>query len=259
MLDKECIAESFSTAAIRYDAHATIQRHVARQLVQRILLRWPRLYHILEIGCGTGSLTEHLLHAYPEANLLATDIAPAMIEACQKRLGTRAQYAIHDGEFQREWPGFDLTASSLAFQWFTHQEAALQHLANQTPRLAISTLLDGTFLEWKAVHSRLGLADGVRNFIQEETLREVTSQIGASCEIEVVQEEYPDALQFVRALKAIGAATPRIGHHPVPLRRILREFPDGITITYRVAYILTERWSLITVMGDFQNCIYRCR
>lgn len=249
MSDKQRIARTFAAAASDYDAHAVVQRHAAQQLALRAQAQWPQLptaARMLEIGCGTGNLSALLLQTYPDAELLATDLAPAMVDACRQRLGAevapsaqRVRFAVADGE-QLDGHAADLVASSLVFQWFADPAAALQRLAVQTPRLAVATLLDGTFAEWRAAHAAAGVDDGVRSFMTEGALRALCAQTGARVEVETVHEYHPDVLQFVRALKAIGAGTARPGHRPAPLQRVLRAFPHGIAVSYRVAYVLAE-------------------
>lgn len=272
MSDKQRIARTFAAAASDYDAHAVVQRHAAQQLALRAQAQWPQLpaaARMLEIGCGTGNLSTLLLQTYPHAELLATDLAPTMVEACRQRLGAdapqvtealqpfpplqpmqatpptpRVRFAVADGE-HIDAHAADLVASSLVFQWFADPAAALRRLALQTPRLAVATLLDGTFAEWRAAHTAAGVDDGVRSFMTEETLRALCAQLGASVVVETVHEYHPDVLQFVRALKAIGAGTARPGHRPAPLQRVLRAFPHGIAVSYRVAYVLAENTSLL--------------
>ena len=260
MSDKQRIARTFAAAASDYDAHAVVQRHAAQQLALRAQAQWPQLpaaARMLEIGCGTGNLSTLLLQTYPHAELLATDLAPTMVEACRQRLGAeemqplqadpapqRVRFAVADGE-QLDAHAADLVASSLVFQWFADPATALQRLAAQTPRLAVATLLDGTFAEWRAAHTAAGVDDGVRSFMTEDALRALCAQTGARVEVETVHEYHPDVLQFVRALKAIGAGTARPGHRPAPLQRVLRAFPHGIAVSYRVAYVLAENTSLL--------------
>ena len=260
MSDKQRIAATFAAAAPDYDAHAVVQRHAAQQLALRAKAQWPSLQppsqslthapQVVEIGCGTGNLTAALWQAYPHAALLATDMAPAMVQACRQRMAAlesgaeHMRFAVADGE-HLDCSAADLVASSLVFQWFADQSAALERLAAQVPRLAVATVLDGTFGEWKAAHATLGVEDGVREFMTEDALRALCARIGARCEVETVHEHYPDVLQFVRSLKAIGAGTARPGHRPAPLRRVLRAFPNGISARYRIAYVLAENTSLL--------------
>ncbi|MDE2076978.1 MAG: methyltransferase domain-containing protein [Burkholderiales bacterium] len=236
-MDKHRVEQSFDDAASAYDRHAVIQRVAARHLADRIQTRWPHLNRIVEIGCGTGNLTQWLAPAYPVADYLATDLAPGMLEACARRMGSRLRYAQVDGE-QAECTGHDLVASSLAFQWFDDPVGAIRRLHAQHVRLGIATLVEGTFVEWKAAHARLGLDDGVLPFSSEADFQKLAQDLGATVDFETIQEPYPQAMDFVRAIKAIGAGTPRPGHRPAPLGKVLRQFPEGITVSYRVAYLL---------------------
>lgn len=76
---------------------------------------------ILEIGCGTGQLTERLavLTAGLGARLTAIDIGPAMIDAARRRVGNSAvSFQVTSFEdFQAADASFDLVISSAAFHW----------------------------------------------------------------------------------------------------------------------------------------------
>ena len=55
------------------------------------------------------------------------------------------------------------------------------------------------------------------------------------------EQRHESAADFMRALRAIGAGTPREGHHPIPpgaMRRIARRFEaSGAVAAYEVALI----------------------
>lgn len=236
-MQKELIRLSFTHAASQYDCFDRVQRRVATQLATRMVARWPSLSKILEIGCGTGNLTEQLAQAYPRAQLVASDLSADMLEACEHRVGARARYQHLDGETAAV-EGFELIASSLAFQWFADQPRAIKGLAQTGTRLAIATLVEGTFAEWKEAHARLGLEDGLLSFMPRPLLCELSAQLGAHCVIETIADPHRDGLSFVRTLKGLGAATPRVGHQPVSLRRVLHQFREGLVANYCVAYLL---------------------
>ena len=145
-MDKHRIQHSFAQAASAYDQHARMQREAAAALALRMQRQWPEAHRILEIGCGTGNLTRHLLATYPQAQLLATDLAPSMVATCQTLLPPadrpRVQFEAADGE-QLDATGFDLVASSLVFQWFEDTPATLRRLHAQGARVAVATLVDG--------------------------------------------------------------------------------------------------------------------
>ena len=143
----------------RPSARARLAEDIAR-------LDLPPRPRILEIGCGTGLLTRELARRLGPADWMLTDISPAMLEIA--RLGPAPQgsvrYAALDGEHPDALPGgYDLICSSLAVQWFGDLNAGLGRLAALLApggHLAIATLAEDTFAEWRAAHARAGLDAG---------------------------------------------------------------------------------------------------
>ena len=93
------IAKSFSHAAETYDHWARPQRIMAKTLMACLpetLGEGP----ILDVGCGTGLLTEYLLQKYSDRSLLGIDIAPGMIAHCETHFtgNPNAGFAVADGE-----------------------------------------------------------------------------------------------------------------------------------------------------------------
>jgi SAM-dependent methyltransferase len=70
----------------RYDRHlgSAVFRPFARDLARRAALLGPT--HVLEIAAGTGIVTAELLAASPGAQVTATDLNPAMVEAGARRV-----------------------------------------------------------------------------------------------------------------------------------------------------------------------------
>ncbi len=239
---KAAVAAAFSAAAETYDAAAGLQRGVAGELAARIArlpLKQPR---VLEIGCGTGFLSEALLGLNPREVLL-TDIAPAMIDRCRKTLPADAQvrFAVLDGEHPEDAGGdFDLICSSMTFQWFADLEGTLARLCGQLApggALAFATLAEGSFPEWRAAHDDLGLAAATRSYPSAAELRSMLP--GLSVEEEHLTRRYANGHAFVAHLKKIGAHLPEAGRRPLgagALRSVLRQFARGIDVTYHVAY-----------------------
>jgi ubiquinone/menaquinone biosynthesis C-methylase UbiE len=72
---------------------------------------------ILEVGCGTGQLTERLAHS--GFHLTAIDVGPSMIAAARRRLdGSAVSFQV--GAFEdvaAAGASFDLIVSGTAFHW----------------------------------------------------------------------------------------------------------------------------------------------
>ena len=239
------VATRFAAAADNYDAHSPVQRHAAARLAGRIAAAAPPHARVLELGCGTGHLTAQLVARLPSARILATDIAPAMVAACRKRL-PQIDHAVMDGTRPAVAGSFDVICASLAAQWFPDLPAALARLAGLLAPgglLAFSLLGGETFAEWRAAHARLGLRDGVQRFPDARSCRAAFPADGL---LHWEEERHIDrpasALEFLRALRGLGADQAAAGHRPLSaaqLRRVLRAIDAGAAgaaATYEIFY-----------------------
>lgn len=239
------VAHAFDRAA-DYDRHAGLQREVAERLAERIAaLPLPLAPRVLEIGCGTGFLGAALIARLPaDTRWTMTDIAPAMLERARARFAGRPgiTFALMDGEApDREGP-FDLICSSLAFQWFADLPRAISRLAALLApggRLAFTTLAAGSFAEWRTAHG--DLPAGTADYPDAEALRTA----GLDVTIEAVPVRHASAAAFLRALKGVGAGTPRAGHRPLgpsALRATMACFEAaGAVTTYQIATCIAEK------------------
>ena len=81
---------------------------------------------VLEVGCGTGQLTEQL--ARSASRLTAIDIGPSMIAAARRRL-TGAEVSFQVTSFEglaAVDASFDLVISSAAFHWIDPEVAGIR-------------------------------------------------------------------------------------------------------------------------------------
>lgn len=248
---KARIAARFDGAAARYDTHSPLQREAALRLAQRVLaLAGPTPHRVLEIGCGTGHLTRALCERIGGEWTLS-DIAPAMVRSCANTLAAPRHHVVMDAERPAFAAGsFDLIVSSLTAQWFVDLPAALAALcALLAPggRLAIATLGDGTFAEWRRAHAALGLQAATHAYPQANELAQAfPAFMRTAVEEENLRVPLGSPLDFARGLRAIGADTPRPGTQPLnagQLRRVLQRLAadaaDGIT--YRLLYAIAQR------------------
>ena len=232
------IAHAFHRAG-DYDRHAAVQREVAQRLALRIrALDLPADARILEIGCGTGFLGEGLIGHLPFGDYEMTDIAPGMLDRARRRF--EGQHHVHfsvvDGADPHLEGPFDLICSSLAMQWMPDLGAAVSRLRSLlAPKgmLAFTTLSAGSFAEWRAAY---GAAEpGTPDYPSAGDL----SALGLAVTTETFEHRYDHARDFLRALKAIGAGTPRRGYHPLPpagLRQVMARFEAaGARARYVVA------------------------
>lgn len=234
MTRKQQVEAAFSAAAASYEGAAEAQEKAAEQVVRvvhsAILPEHPR---VLEVGCGTGILTRRLLPAIG-GDWLVTDISPAMVKTAKAMGG--ATFRVMDAEAPDCQGPFDLIVSNLAAQWFADLPGTLAKLAGLLApggRMVISTLGAGTFVEWRAAHERLGLDCGIPTYPRPAEVQAMLP--GAHILALPFTVSYDDSRSFVRALKAIGAGTPRPGHRPLSpaqMRKVLGSMRSPTDVTY---------------------------
>lgn len=228
-----------------YDGQARVQRDIAQQLAARIAeLDLPSSPRVLEIGCGTGFLTQALSEIGLGGDWLITDIAPEMVERCRTRMENQPHqgqlsFAVLDGEHDTPvCQSFDLICSSLAVQWFDDTPAALTRMAEWLApggHVMVTTLGPDSFAQWRTAHVDEGVTPGTPHFASIDRFAALNP---TSLLVDDHIEHHPDARSFIRSVKAIGAGTSRPDHRPlspVQMRRVMDQFTKmGCAVTYQV-------------------------
>lgn len=228
------IVASFGARAGSYELHAGLQKGVAARLARLLPAHdHPR---VLELGCGTGLFSRHLIERYPEGRLVLTDASPAMLAECRRNLadasGPRIDFEIVDASRPEGQGPFDLIATSMTLHWLPEQRASLERLRRllgPSGVLLYAALGPQSFAEWRAVLDQLGLPSG-------------TARIESLPGVAFAEHVAPDqtALAFLRRMKSVGGLTPREGYRPLSpgaLRRAIRAADaGGRPITWHIVY-----------------------
>lgn len=85
MAFKTEIFKAFGRQAGEYEKAAVIQREIANRLFERLIYLKMQPRVVLDLGCGTGYLTEQLKTFYPDALVIGLDHVALMLnQACLK-------------------------------------------------------------------------------------------------------------------------------------------------------------------------------
>jgi malonyl-CoA O-methyltransferase len=229
------IAARFDARAGSYELHAGLQRAVADKLARLLPpLDAPR---VLELGCGTGLFSRHLIDRYPTGSFVLTDVAPAMIAECRRNVaGLSSAYIsfeVMDAGEAGGHAGLDLIVSSMTLHWLADPAGSVERLRRFLAPggvMLYATLGPDSFAEWRAVLASEGLPSG---------LADIASLPGIVAEERVVPDT--DTLSFLRRMKAVGGLTPREGYAPLSagaLRRAIHatDAKFGGRITWHIVY-----------------------
>lgn len=235
--------------AHHYHQQAQVQRQVAETLATRLPPPpFPSQPKVLEVGCGTGFLSQHLLQRWPQGTFLLSDISWPMVQRCRANLGRASHpvyHAVLDGEHPALATRFDLIAASMVFQWFAHpieNLSALHDRLHPGGCLVFATLGPQTFREWRTACTTVDVSHGLPTYPSAATWTEGWPAQGTpQMHEQHITVQHPSSLDFLRSLKRIGANRPTPGYRPQPagiLRSVLRRLDqhNGFAITYHILY-----------------------
>lgn len=234
MINKQLLRKRFSKHAKTYDEYAHVQKTMAKQLITSLPQHLvEQQIHILEIGCGSGYLTQLLCKAFPEARILAIDLAPGMIDVARERIQEeRVTFLCGDIEEIVLHESYDLIVSNATFQWLNHPQRVIQQLFTLLKpggRLVFSTFGTKTFQELHAAYKhakeklelQLSSSPG-QSFYSLEELYTLCKQVlnsSKSCSFEIFGieqlelEYFPTTRAFFNSIQKIGASNSNQEHY----------------------------------------------
>ena len=108
---------AFSKRATTYDTHSFIQKEVNNRLLSRLDLIKHDKSNVLEIGSGTGKLSQDLQQKYPHINIISMDLSYEM-SLVHKKKNDNAKCVVGNAEnLPFQLSTFDTLLSSLTLHW----------------------------------------------------------------------------------------------------------------------------------------------
>lgn len=221
--DKDKVAQSFAAAALQYDDVAVLQRQTADELLDRLSLMKIQPQKILDLGAGTGRNLALLHQRYPDAQLIAMDIAPGMLKQAQKRFR-------HDLGFKRWLPknkalqaitgdaeelpladnSVDLVFANLALQWCDPKQSfkEIQRVLKADGLLMFTSLGPDTLTELRQAWAAVDDYPHVNVFYDMHDVGDAMTASGLTdcvLDVEPYTLTYKTAMSMMRDLKILGA------------------------------------------------------
>jgi trans-aconitate 2-methyltransferase len=111
-----------------YDETSAPQQAWATEVLARLEGITPHAT-VLDVGCGTGRVTEALLALVPQGRVLAIDASPEMVALARKRLGDRADVWCQDALGLDLHAPVDAIVSTATLHWVTDHDCLWKRLA----------------------------------------------------------------------------------------------------------------------------------
>lgn len=212
---------------------------------------------ILEIGCGTGLLTQLVADRFPDARIDAIDIAKDMVERSRHRFRGNRRVTCQEADaltFKPTGP-VHLVVSSSTLHWISPIDGLFRNIAGiltDNGHLVFSVMLQGTLIELHETRRRVARGKPVLatlpNSVRILKACKAAGLVVTDSHEEAVQVDYPSATDLLYALHDLGVTGGSISSSGAPLTRkelatLLADYAasypagnDGVYATYRVLY-----------------------
>ncbi|MDP8266507.1 MAG: methyltransferase domain-containing protein [Candidatus Aceula meridiana] len=196
---------SFSKAALSYEEFSDIQKKVGLTLLENLPTN-IKGGRILDVGMGTGWLTEKVAERFPDADIFGVDFAEGMVQSARKKnIDFVIQADARALPFQKE--SFDLIVSNCAYQWVEDLKKTFtlnREILRSHGYFCFTCFGESTLKElWESL--------GTVNRLHCPTEKDIRDALrtGGFYSFEVssvmMRQEFGDMFDLVRWLKRIGA------------------------------------------------------
>lgn len=222
ILDKKQLRTAFERAASGYDQAAVLQREISNRMLSRLEYIKYRPEVILDAGSGTGYGSQQLAKRYPSSQLIAIDIAYAMLLQArpnsawwQRILPLQQQHSHYVCADIEQFPikndSVGLIWSNLALQWcndLNRTFAEMHRILRTDGLLMFSTFGPDTLKELRQSFAKTDSYRHVNRFVDMHDIGDLLVNNRFSTpvmDMEYITLTYDEVISVMRDLKAIGA------------------------------------------------------
>ncbi len=216
-LDKSKVRKSFDRAAKTYDAAAVLQQEVASRLLERLDYIRIQPNYVLDLGCGTGTITADMLKRYSKAQIISLDLAFNMLKKTQqhgKGWFNKKPYCVcADAEIlPLKDDSIDLLVSNLMLQWTDDLETVFngfKRIISPKGLLMFTTFGPDTLKEIRESWAKVDKMPHTSQFTDMHDIGDALLKAGFSdpvMDMEMMTMTYDSVLDVLRDIKNMGAS-----------------------------------------------------
>lgn len=230
------IERSFSGAVDYYHEHSKIQKEAAQRLANALE---PWLYSIpegelLEVGCGTGFFTDHLVRMFPKRDITITDLSQEMVDFSKERFSDVGQLSfevLNAENADLEEDKYGLIVGNYVAQWFKQPALTLEKLSKSLKYGGLMLLAfpgNDSYPEWRKYCLDLGIPFTANKFpdIEQLVIHLSMGPVQVDFYEDQTYESYDDVYSFFRHLKNSGTSANL----------------EGKSLSYNQLKLLNDHW-----------------
>jgi malonyl-CoA O-methyltransferase len=215
-IDRRAVVRAFNRAAPDYETAARLERQVRADLIDRLQFFPLKPAQVLDLGAASCESTRQLYQRFPRAQVLAIDIAEAMLRAAP-----RARWPWQRAVFSRvcadaaalplRAQSVDLIFSNLMLQWCDRPQLVFEEFVRVLRPgglLLFSTFGPDTLSELRAAWAAADDGSHVSAFADMHELGNGLMHAGLAepvLDVEHHRLHYTDARALMRQLRLVGA------------------------------------------------------
>jgi len=201
------IRSTFNDAASNYDDNAFLQSEIANRLAEKLKVISIKPQTIIDLGSGTGLLSNKTSEIFPNANLICVDFAQQSLLKNSQNLKVCAN--AYELPFASN--SVDFIVSNLMMQWCPDLKALFNEcfrVLKPEGLILFTTFGPDTLKELKRSWSAVDSSAHVNDFIDMHDIGDQMLQSGFQSpimEMENITLTYEKVLDLMHDLKSIGA------------------------------------------------------
>ncbi|MFA6378191.1 MAG: methyltransferase domain-containing protein [Candidatus Omnitrophota bacterium] len=243
--------KAFSKASSRYDRFAALQKEMGLELLAKIPDK--KYQHLLDIGMGTGWLTEQCGKRFSKTKTAGIDYALGMVECAKKRKIDRiVQADAQSLPFKEDT--FDLVISNCVYQWVEDIPKAFGETARVLKKegdFFFTCFGSSTLKELhESIHHCVPKGQGLLHhwrLLSKDNIHQALERVGfkkIAVSSEIKKEKFADFSALLYWLKAIGANRvkrnvfigPRLLANAKDYYQEHFSVPDGVEASFEIIF-----------------------
>jgi malonyl-CoA O-methyltransferase len=220
---KHDVQRSFGHAAATYDEHAFLQREMVNRLFDRLDYIKLDPKRVLDLGSGTGYVSEKSRERFPKTEIIAIDLAPQMLQFAKKRLPQTPALARLLGRSPSQHficgdaeslplanESIDAVISSATLQWCDGELVTkeVSRVLKPNGLFMFTTFGPDTLKELRSAFREVDVKPHINEFVDMHDLGDMLVAAGFADPVmdqETITLTYADLKSMLRELKGIGA------------------------------------------------------
>ncbi|MDH5796553.1 MAG: methyltransferase [Anaplasmataceae bacterium] len=246
---KNTIKKNFNRATSTYNEVDDIQKKSSSILIENFNSFSENFIpnKILDIGCGTGNLTDILLKYFINSTYYLNDISESMLNFTKNKYKKyhNFYYELDDIESIKLSNDYDLIASNLCLQWVCDLEKCIKKLFNQSKFLAISILLEETFSSWSKVLEKYDIHGAIKKYPSIDYIKKIINKLNPEkyhISTKSFNINFENNVSIMKYLQKLGANTAHYNkRNNIKNIKNLISDKSSCILNYNIAYLVIKK------------------